>query len=92
VDLDAEFRDTLGAQVTASGAPLNTYAVYRRKDGLRAVVFANMSDKESVDCEASLEDVKSAVLKLVSPEDPEPKPWPGKLRLAPGSAAVILES
>jgi hypothetical protein len=89
---DAEFRDTLGAQVTAGGAAMNTYAVYRRNDGRRAVAFANMSDADSIVCEVSLEHAKSTGMKWISPEDPEPKPWPGKLELAPGSAAVVLES
>jgi uncharacterized protein DUF6259 len=89
---EAEFRDTLGAQVTAGGLPMNTYAVYRRKDGLRGVAFANMSDADSIVCEVSLDHVNAATLRLVSPEEPEPKPWPGKLELAPGSAAVVFES
>jgi hypothetical protein len=88
---DAEFRDTLGAQVTAGGASLTTYAVYRRNDGLRAVVFANMSDTDSIVCEVSLDHANSSAMKFVSPEAPEPKPWPGKLELTPGSAAVVLE-
>jgi hypothetical protein len=88
---DAEFRDMLGAQVTAGGAPLSTYSVFRRKDGLRAVALANMSDTDPVVCEVSLDHAKTAELKWVSPEQPEPKPWPGKLELAPGSAAVVLE-
>jgi len=88
---DAEFRDTLGAKVTAGGAPLSTYSVFRRKDGLRAVALANMSDTDSIVCEVSLDKAKTADLKWVSPEQPELKPWPGKLELAPGSAAVVLE-
>jgi hypothetical protein len=88
---DAEFRDTLGAQVTAGGAPLDTYTVFRRKDGLRAVVLANMSDTDSIVCEVTLDHPAPAGLKLVSPEQPDPRPWPGKLELAPGSAAVLLE-
>jgi hypothetical protein len=88
---DAEFRDTLGAQVTAGGAPLSTYTVFRRKDGLRAVAMANMSDTDSIVCEVSLDTAKTAELKWVTPEQPEPKPWPGKLELVPGSAVVVLE-
>jgi hypothetical protein len=88
---DAEFRDTLGAKVTVGGAPLSTYTVFHRKDGLRAVVMANMSDTDSIVCEVSLDHAKSAELKWVTPEQPEPKPWPGKLELAPGAAVVVLE-
>jgi hypothetical protein len=88
---DAEFRDTLGAQVTVGGVPLETYTVFRRNDGLRAVVLANMSDTDPMVCEISLNHPSPAGLKLVSPEQPDPRPWPGKLELAPGSAAVLLE-
>jgi hypothetical protein len=88
---DAEFRDTLGARVTAGGEPLSTYTVFRRKDGKRAVVVANMSDTDSVVCEVALDLASATGIKVVSPEQPEAKPWPGKLELAPGSAAVLLE-
>jgi len=88
---DAEFRDTLGAKVIAGGAPLSTYTVFKRKDGLRAVVMANMNDTDPAACELSLDHAKSSELKWVSPEQPEPKPWPGRLELAPGSVAVVLE-
>jgi hypothetical protein len=89
---DAEFQDTRGAKVTANGTPLRTYAVYCRRDGRRAVAFANMSDTDTIACEVSLDRPKSANLKLVSPEQPDEKPWPGKLELPPGFAAVIFEA
>jgi hypothetical protein len=88
---DAEFRDTVGARVLANGAPLSTYTVYRRRDGRRAVALANMSDTDSAVCQVSLDNPRSAGLQWVSPEQPEPKPWSGKLELAPGSAAIVLE-
>ncbi len=88
---DAEFRDTLGARVTSSGMPIDTYSVFQRKDGRRAVAFANMSDTDPIVCEVHLDDSNSANLHCISPEQPEPTPWPGKLELAPGSAAVVLE-
>jgi hypothetical protein len=89
---DAEFRSTLGARVTAAGAPLREYVVYRRKDGFRAVIFANMSDADSIVCEVFLDQARPAGLTWVSPEQPDAKPWPGKLELPPGSAAVVLET
>ena len=88
---EAEFRDTLGARVMANGVLLQTYTVFRRKDGRRAVVLANMSDSESTTCEVALDGPKRASLHWVCPEQPEPQPWPGKLEVAPGSAAVVLE-
>jgi hypothetical protein len=88
---DAEFRDTVGASVMADGASIRTYTVYRRVDGRRAVVLANMSDKRTAVCEVFLDNPTAAAAKWVSPEQPEPKPWPGKLEVAPASAAVYLE-
>jgi hypothetical protein len=88
---EAEFRDTEGARVTANGAPLETYAVYRRKDSLRAIILTNMSDTDTVTCEVIFDPPKPASLHWVSPEQPEPQAWPGKLELAPGSAAVVFE-
>lgn len=89
---DAEFRDTQGAQVTAGGAPLGAYTVFRRKDGRRAVAFANMSDMDRITCGVSLDHAKSARLQWVSPEQPDPKPWAGQLEMVPGSVAVVLEA
>lgn len=88
---DAEFRNTVGARVTVGGKLLTTYTVFRRKDGRRAVVFANMSDTDRIICEVSLNDPRLGALKLISPEQTDPKPWPGILELAPGAAAVVLE-
>jgi hypothetical protein len=88
---DAEFRDTLGARVTAGDAEFTDYAVYRRKDGRRAVVLANMSDTDAIVCEVKLDGGGAAGMKWVSPEQPEAQPWPGKLELKPGVAAVVLE-
>ena len=88
---DTEFRDTLGARVLANGASLDTYSVFRRNDGRRAVAFANMSDTDSIACEVHLDDAKSVNLKLISPEQPDPIRWPGKLEIAPGCVCVVLE-
>ena len=88
---DAEFRDTIGAKVTRSGETHDTYSVFRRDNGLHAVALANMSDTEPSVCEITLDQPKSASMRWVSPEQPEAQPWPGKLELAPGSAAVVLE-
>jgi hypothetical protein len=89
---DAEFRDTLGARVTAGGTPLDTYTVFQRQDGRRAVVFANMSDTDRVVCEVTLDHAGTADLKWASPEQPDPSLWPGKLELAPGMAAVVIQA
>ena len=89
---DAEFRHTLGGRVIADGTPIESYSVFRRENGSRAVVIANMSDTRSLVCELMLDNPKSAHMQMVSPEQPDPKPWPGKLKLAPGAAVVVLEA
>ena len=88
---DAEFRHTLGARVIANGTPIDSYSVFRREDGSRAVVIANMSDTKNVVFELMLDNPNSANMRMVSPQQPNPKPWPGKLKLAPGAAVVVLE-
>ncbi len=87
-----QFRDTLGAKVLVDGKAHGPYSVFRRKDGLRAIAFANMRDKNPIVCEVALENPRSKNLKWISPEDPETRTWPGKLELAPGFAAVVLEN
>lgn len=88
---DAEFCDTVGAIVMNGTEPLTTYSVYRRSDGRRAVAFANMSDRDHITCEVVFDKPALAELSWVSPEQPEAKPWPGKLELAPASVVVLLE-
>jgi Domain of unknown function (DUF6259) len=88
---DAEFRDTMGAKVLADGAPLKTYSVFRRADGRRAIVMANIDSRKPIACEVMFDDGKPAAGKWVSPENPEPQPWPGKLEVAPAGAIVFLE-
>jgi hypothetical protein len=88
---DAEFRDTIGAKVTRRGEVHDTYAVFRRSDGLQTVAIANMSDTDPIVCEVALDQPKSTSMQWVSPEQPKAQPWPGKLELGPGSAAVVLE-
>lgn len=89
---DAEFRHTLGAQVTVGGLPLNTYSVFRREDGKRAVVIANMSDTSTITVEIAFESPIPSSLEMISPEEPDPQPWPGQMALASGSVVVVLES
>ena len=88
---DAEFRDTLGARVVANGKPYDAYTVFRRKDGLRGVVIANMSDTDPIVCEVDIENIQSSKLNYASPEATELRPWPGRIELTPGFAALVLE-
>lgn len=88
---DAEFRHTLGAKVTADARPIESYSVFRRADGSRAVVITNLSDTKSAVYELTLDGPKPANLQMISPEQLEPQPWPGRLKMAPGAAVVVLE-
>ena len=90
---DAEFQDTHGARVTVNGTPLSTYTVYRRQDGRRAVGFANMSDTDPIELTARAFSRRRKAVESArpAPVQPDEKPWPGKLEMAPASVAVILE-
>jgi hypothetical protein len=88
---DAEFRGTLGAKVLANGEPLRTFSVFRRADGRRAVVLANLHDTKALECEVILDHADTANARCISPEEPDEKPWPGKAQIAPESAVVFLE-
>ena len=88
---EAEFRDTAGAKVTRAEAVHDAYTVFRRNDGRRAVVIANMSDTEAIECAVIFDEPKPASVRWVSPEQPEAQPWSGKQAVAPGSAVVVLE-
>ena len=80
---EAEFRDTAGAKVTRAGGVHDAYTVFRRSDGRRAVVIANMSDTDAIECAMVFDAPKPASVRWVSPEQPEAQRWSGKLALAP---------
>ena len=84
---DGEFRDTLGAKVTASGS--SRYSVFVTSAGKRAVVVVNQETGKAIDAKVELS--KASQLVVVSPERPEGKPSSGALRIPPRSVAVLLE-
>lgn len=87
---DAEFRDTLGATVTANGKPHETYTVFQRSDGKRAVVVANMSDTDAIDIEIGFAETQPAEFVVVTIEDMEGQKSNGKLHIPPASAVVAM--
>ncbi len=89
---DAEFRDTLGATVTANGKPHETYTVFQHEGGRRAVVVANMSDTDGIDIEIGFAPPQPAEFVVITIEDMEGQPSNGKLRLPPASAVVAMEA
>ncbi|HUZ45159.1 MAG TPA: DUF6259 domain-containing protein [Terriglobia bacterium] len=86
---DAEYRDKLGAKVTADGTPHRLYSVFRTQEGERAVVVVNQDPAKSITATVELPNPRR--LRVVTPEQPDGKPATGTLRIPPRSAAVILE-
>jgi hypothetical protein len=86
---DAEFRDTLGANVTADGAVRHT--VFRTAAGKRAVAIANMEPSKTI--AATLDLPNPGKLMAASPEQPEARPVSATaaLQIPPRSALVVME-
>jgi len=84
---DAEFRDTLGANVVADGA--HRYAVFVSKNGKRAVVVVNQEQQKSITAEVKLPNAGRLV--VATPEQLDAQPKSGTLKVPPRSAAVVME-
>lgn len=84
---DGEFRDTLGAKVTANGS--SRYSVFVSAAAKRAVVVINQEFNKAIN--ATVELPNSANLVVATPEHPQARPTTGVLRLPARSAAVLLE-
>jgi hypothetical protein len=84
---DAAFQDTLGASVTAN-APVR-YAVFRKKDGKRAIVVINMNTTKPL--EGRVELPNHGKLFVASPEKPDAQPSSGAITVPPRSAMVVME-
>ena len=84
---DADFQDTIGADVTADG-PVK-YSVFVNKKGKRAVVVVNMDSNKEIDAEVKIP--KHGSLAVVTHEYPDEQSTNGMLKILPRSAAVVLE-
>jgi hypothetical protein len=84
---DAEFRDTLGAKVTADGAV--RYTVFQNASGKRAVMVANLEAGKAIT--ATLDIPGSGSLMAATPEQPEAKSVSGPLRIPARSVVVAME-
>ncbi len=84
---DAEFRDTIGADVSADGA--HRFSVFLRKDGKRAVVVVNQEEKKAISISVALPNPGQLV--VVTPEEPDARLATGQLHIPARSAAVLLE-
>ncbi len=84
---DGEFRDTLGAEVSADGA--FRYSVFRAENGKRAVVVVNPDSNAAVTAKVSLPGAGN--LMIATPEQPEGQPTNGTAHVPARSAAVVIE-
>src|SRR5579885_3583460 len=84
---DADFRDTLGANVTADGN--HRYTVFVAKSGKRAVVVVNLEQRNAISAKVTLPD--AGRLAIVTPERPERQTAAGTWNIPARSAAVVLE-
>jgi len=84
---DAEFRDDLGAKVTADGAVRHT--VFRTAQGKRAVVVINQETTKPIT--AKLEIPNAGTLMAATPEQPDAQSVSDALRIPARSVVVIME-
>ena len=84
---DAEFRDTLGAEVESDGT--HRHSVFVTKSGKRAVVVANMESSKTITATVKLPNPGKLV--MATPEQPESKSTNGRLQIPARSAAAIME-
>lgn len=88
---NAEFRDTVGAEVVPTTPADVIHSVFLRHDGKRAVVIANHDEDEPTTVNVNTEpELRAAV--VVTPENPEPVTLNGgEVEIPARSVAVVLE-
>jgi hypothetical protein len=84
---DGDFRDTLGANVSADGA--HRYSVFITSGGKRAVVVINQEFTKAITAAVNLP--KTGKLVVATPENPDAQPTTGTLEIPARSAAVVME-
>lgn len=84
---DGEFRDTLGAGVTADGAVRHT--VFMAANGRRAVVVVNLEPAKTIIATVDLP--LHSQLVVATPENPDSVASDGTLQIPARSAAVLME-
>lgn len=84
---DAEYRDTIGANVDANGA--HRYSVFTIADGKRAVVIVNQESTKKVTAHVHL--TNPGKLVAATPEQPDAQPTSGTLEIPARSSAVVME-
>lgn len=84
---DGDFRDTLGADVSADAA--HRYSVYVAAGGKRAVVVVNPSSDTALTAKVSLPN--AGKLMVATPERPDAEATDGTLTIPARSVAVVME-
>jgi hypothetical protein len=85
---DAQFRDTVGATVSANGS--HHYSVLVTAAGKRAVVIVNQEPGKAITAKVELP--KAGKLVLATPEHPEEaQPTTGAVQIPARSVSVVLE-
>jgi hypothetical protein len=89
---DAEYRDVLGATVTADGKPHRYYSVFVTPAGLRTVVASNFETNRTLAIRIELDGAAIPALTMVTPENPEMVACAaGEVELPPESVVVAME-
>lgn len=83
---DGQFRDTLGASVTADGT--FRYSVFNSPTGKRAVVVVN-TDSNAIAATVSIP--KAGNLVVATPDDPDARATTGAIQIPARCAAVMME-
>jgi len=84
---DSEFRDTLGANISANGQ--YRHSVFLNKTGKRAVVVINIERGRTIN--ATLQLPNPGTLVVVSPEQPDAQPSNGQVSIPARSVVVLME-
>lgn len=84
---DGQFRDTIGATVTADGT--FRYSVFITNTGKRAVVIINQEFNKPITAKLDLPHSNNLV--VATPEDPDARPTTGTIEIPARSAAVVME-
>jgi hypothetical protein len=85
---DADFRDTLGADVSADAE--FRYSVFLAQNGKRAAVVVNPGSTDAITAKVSLPNSGSLV--VATPEQPDAKATTGTVQIPPRSVVVVMES
>ena len=84
---DAQFRDTVGASMTADGS--SRYSVFLTATGKRAVVVVNQEHQRGISAKVELSSPGKLV--VATPERPDARPMETALEIPAHSVAVVME-